>query len=295
MKEQPLFSSMHTHTKFCDGKDDIETMCSAAYEKSLFAIGFSSHAPIDKQLGFSTDWNMKSTLAEEYASQVLVTKERWRGKLNVFLGLEVDYIKGKRSLLDGDIIKLNLDYIIGSVHYLFPENGAQSFTVDGPQEEFDKGLNEGFNGDAKKLMHAYYDAVGEMIQAGGFDIIGHADLIKRNTIGKNLWPYEEEVERQNEIASMADKAGLVFEVNTGGINRNKIQETYPSLAFLKIIKKFKVPVIITADAHCAKDIIGNYDTALNTLELADINEHLLFTGKNNKKAVWQVEKIIKNY
>jgi len=294
MNEQPLFSSMHTHTKFCDGKDDIETMCRAAYEKSLYAIGFSSHAPIDKQLGFYTDWNMKSTLAEEYASQVLVAKERWRGKLNVFLGLEADYIKGKRSPLDDDIIKLNLDYIIGSVHYLFPENGAPSFTVDGSQEEFEKGLNEGFNGDAKKLMRAYYDAVAEMIQAGGFDIIGHADLIKKNTYGKNLWPREEEVKRQNEIASMAAEAGLVFEINTGGINRNKIQETYPSLAFLKIIKKFKVPVIITADAHCAKDIIGNYDIALNTLESAEINEHLLFTGRTDTEAVWKKEKIIKN-
>jgi len=294
MNTQPLFTSMHIHTIFCDGKDDIETMCRTAYEKSLFAIGFSSHAPVDKQLGFFTDWIMKSSLAEEYASQVLVAKERWRGKLNVFLGLEVDYIRGKRSPLDGDIIKLNLDYIIGSVHYLYPENGAQPFTVDGPQEEFDKGLNEGFNGDAQKLMHAYYDAVGEMIQKGGFDIIGHADLIKKNTFGKNLWPQEDEAKRQNEIARMAAEAGLVFEVNTGGINRNKIPETYPSLAFLKIIKKFKVPVIITSDAHCAKDIIGNYDIALNTLVQAEINEHMLFTGKNNKKAVWQIEKIVKN-
>jgi histidinol-phosphatase (PHP family) len=294
MNTKPLFSSMHTHTKFCDGKDDIETMCRAAYEKSLFAIGFSSHAPVDKQLGFGTDWNMKSTLAEKYVSQVLVAKERWNGKINVFLGLEVDYIRGKRSPLDGDIIKLNLDYIIGSVHYLFPENGAQHFTVDGSREEFEKGLNEGFDGDAKKLMHAYYDAVAEMIQAGGFDIIGHVDLIKKNTYGKNLWPQEEEAKRQNEIARMASEAGLVFEINTGGINRNKIPETYPSLAFLKIIKKFNVPVIITADAHCAKDIIGNYDIALNTLEQADINEHLLFTGKTNTKAVWQKEKIIKN-
>jgi len=294
MNEQPLFSSMHTHTKFCDGKDDIETMCRAAYEKSLFAIGFSSHAPVDKQLGFSTDWNMKSSLAEEYASQVLVAKENWRGKLNVFLGLEVDYIKGKRSPLDSDIIKLNLDYIIGSVHYLYPENGAESFTVDGSQEEFEKGLNEGFNGDTQKLMHAYYDATAEMIQAGGFDIIGHADLIKKNTYRKNLWPQEAEDKRQNEIARMAAEAGLVFEINTGGINRNKIQETYPSLAFLKIIKKYNVPVIITADAHCAKDIIGNYDIALNTLESAEINEHLLFMGKTNKKAVWKKEKIMKN-
>jgi histidinol-phosphatase (PHP family) len=293
MSKQPLFSSMHTHTKFCDGKDDIETMCRVAYEKSLFAIGFSAHAPVDKQLGWETNWNMKSSLIDEYAAQVLAAKERWHGKLSVFLGLEVDYIKGKRSPLDGDITNLNFDYIIGSVHYLFPENGAQAFTVDGSLEELEKGLKEGFDGDAQKLMHSYYDAVAEMIRAGGFDIIGHADLIKKNTVGKNLWQKEAEAERQKEIAHIAKKAKLVFEVNTGGINRNKIQETYPSPSFLKIIKKFKVPVIITADAHCAKDIIGNYDIALKTLELAEIKEHLLFKGKTNKKVIWQKEKINK--
>jgi len=295
MKKQPLFSSMHTHTKFCDGRDDIETMCRAAYENSLYAIGFSSHAPVDKQLNLTNDWNMKSELAQEYASQVLAAKERWQGKLKVFLGLEVDYVKGKRSPLDGDIVSLNLDYIIGSVHYLYPENGAQPFTVDGPQEEFDNGLKDGFGGNAQRLMHSYYDAVAEMIKTGGFDIIGHADLLKKNTMGKNLWSIEEETERQKEIVRLAKKAKLLFEVNTGGINRKKIPETYPSLSFLKIIKKFNVPVIITADAHCARDIKGNYVIALNTLKSAGIKNHFILEEKTTKnKIVWKKEIIAKS-
>jgi histidinol-phosphatase (PHP family) len=53
-----LFSSLHTHTVFCDGKDDVETMCRTAFEKGLAAIGFSAHAPIGKT-GIETDWNMK--------------------------------------------------------------------------------------------------------------------------------------------------------------------------------------------------------------------------------------------
>jgi histidinol-phosphatase (PHP family) len=295
MKKQPLFSSMHNHTKFCDGKDDIETMCQAAYEKSLFAVGFSSHAPTDKQLGSVNGWNMKSELVDEYVKEVRAAKERWQGKLKVFLGLEVDYIKGKRSALDDDIVKLNLDYIIGSVHYLFPENGAKAFTVDGSQEEFDNGLKDGYGGDAQKLMHAYYDAQAEMIKTGGFDIIGHADLLKKNTFGKNLWPQEAEAERQKEITQIAKKYKLIFEVNTGGINRNKIQETYPSLSFLKIIKKYNVPVIITADAHRARDINGNYVIALNTLKSAYIKKHLILKEKTiNSKSVWLKEIIIKN-
>jgi len=294
---KPLFSSMHTHTKFCDGKDDIETMCRAAYEKKLFAIGFSAHAPIDRQTGMNSNWNLKEEQVEKYTAEVYAAKERWRGKLNIFLGYEVDYIKGMRSPLDSDITSLNLDFIIGSVHYIFPENGAEPFTVDGPAEEFEKGLKEGFYGDAFALMNYYYNAQAEMISQGGFDILGHADLIKKNCIKKNLWPEESEIDRQKEIAELlhknntSGKTNTAVEVNTGGINRKKINELYPSPAFLRIIREFDIPVIITADAHRAEDIAGNYKVAHDALICANFKEHVLFNGRRRDMPVWQKEKI----
>ena len=290
--QERQFSSMHTHTIFCDGKDDVETMCRAAYEKKLAAIGFSAHAPIEKQTGLKSDWNLKEEKVEQYVEAVLAAKKRWQGKLDVYLGYEVDYIKGKRSPLDNDIKALNLDYIIGSVHYIFPENGAEPFTVDGPSEEFEKGLKEGFNSDAQALMNCYYDALSEMITQGGFDILGHADIIKKNCIKKNYWKEESEACRQKEIASLTANvkdSKIIFEVNTGGINRKKIDETYPSLSFLRIIKEFNIPVIITSDAHCSNDINGNYNIAIKTLVCADYKEHMLFKGKSNNIPVWKKE------
>jgi len=294
MSEQ-YFCSIHTHTVFCDGKDNVETMCRAAYEKQLHSIGFSAHAPIEKQIGSLSDWNLKDERVVEYVSEVLAAKERWKDKIKVFLGYEVDYIKGRRSPLDSDITALNLDYIIGSVHYLFPANGARFFTVDGSKEEFERGLNEGFNGNAKALMHSYYDAQIEMIEEGGFNILGHADLLKKNCNGKNYWKDEEELSRQREVARTAAKSGIIIEVNTGGINRKKIHDVYPSLSFLRIINEYKIPVIITADAHRAADINGNYDIALNTIKLADFKEHFILSDKNNKELIWQKADIQKNY
>ncbi|MCL2440438.1 MAG: histidinol-phosphatase [Treponema sp.] len=291
MISQPLFTSIHNHTIFCDGKDDIETMCYTAYNKKLFAIGFSAHSPIEKQIGRESGWNLKEENVKSYVSEVLAAKERWKGRLNVYLGYEADYIKGRRSPLDSDITSLNLDYIIGSLHFLCPENNTKPFTVDGPIEEFEKGLNEGFNGDAQALMHCYYDTMLEMINEGGFDILGHADLLKKNCQNKNYWPEKTEISRQREIACAAAKANIVVEVNTGGINRKKINDIYPSLSFLKIFREFNVPVIITADAHKAIDIDGNYEIAQKTLILADFKEHLLLNGKINGKAVWKKEKL----
>jgi len=290
MKTRPL-SSIHTHTIFCDGRDDVETMCRTAYEKNLFAIGFSAHSPIEKQIGSESGWNLKEENVSKYTAEVLAAKQRWQGKIPVFLGYEVDYIKGRRSALDSDITALNLDYTIGSVHYLFPENGANFFTVDGSMEEFERGLSEGYAGDALALMHKYYDAQAEMIKKGGFDILGHPDLLKKNCKDKNYWAKEAELERQREIARLAADAGIVIEVNTGGINRKKTCDVNPSLPFLQLICEYKVPVIITSDAHCANHIDGNYDIALNTIKLADINEHVLFNGRVNGKPIWQKEKL----
>jgi histidinol-phosphatase (PHP family) len=165
------------------------------------------------------------------------------------------------------------------------------FTVDGPSEEFENGIKNGFGGDAEALMHGYYDAQAEMITTGGFDILGHADLIKKNCEENKPWPEESEACRQREIANAASSAGLTAEVNTGGINRKKIKSVYPSQFFLQLFHEYNVPVIITSDAHSAEDINGNYDIALQSLFCVDIKDHMIFLGKNNGKALWKKEKI----
>jgi histidinol-phosphatase (PHP family) len=269
-------------------------MCQAAFDKNLISIGFSGHSPNYKKTGIKTKWNMSEEATGEYIAQVLEAKKRWRGKLDVYLGLEVDYIKGLRCAIDDDIKELNLDYTIGSVHYVVPSNGIPLFTVDGQSEEFINGLNEGYGGRGEMLMHSYYDALAEMIAIGGFDILGHADILKKNCENKNYWNAEIEAVRQREIAKAAAQANIVVEVNTGGLTRKKINDMYPSLGFLRLFCEYGVPAIITADAHRAEHINGNYDVALQTLINAGYSEHVLFCGKNNGKAVYKKEIIQKN-
>ena len=288
---QVRLSSIHTHTVFCDGRDDVETMCRSALSKGLSAIGFSAHGPVFRKTGFKTNWHLPDERLDAYIAEVLAARQRWQGKLAVYLGLELDYIKGLRSALDNDIRALNLDYIIGSVHYVVPQNGAEPFTVDGPPDEFEKGLREGFGGDMEALLHCYWDAMAEMIALGGFDILGHADLAKANIRDQSLFSAESGTCRQAEIARAAARAGLTVEVNTGGLNRGRIQEVYPSLPFLRLFHEQKVPAIITADAHCAADLDGHYGIAAKTLLAAGYTEHVLFEGKNNGNAVWKRENL----
>ncbi|MDR2158473.1 MAG: histidinol-phosphatase [Treponema sp.] len=284
------YSSLHTHTVFCDGADEVETMCRAAFAKGLSAIGFSAHAPVTGKTGIRTGWHLPDENMERYLDEVRAAKRRWEGKIPVYLGLEVDYIRGFAGPLDRDIQETGADYLIASVHFVTPPRG-RLFTVDGPPEEVELGIREGFSGDGEALAACYWETVAEMIRAGGFDILGHADLVKKNNLRLRFFDPEGGSFTRNlaETARLAGEAGIVVEVNTGGINRGRIDETYPSPAFLREFRKHGVPAIITADAHRAEDLDGNYDEARRTLLAAGYTEHHLFEGRKAGKAVWCAE------
>ena len=301
---EKIFSSLHTHTTFCDGKDDVETMCRTAYEKGLAAIGFSAHAPVGAT-GLKTSWHLKDSRLGEYVDEVNAARRRWEGRLAVYLGLEVDYIKGLRSPLDRDIQELNLDFAIGSVHYLAPPRGGP-FTVDSSAEEMEKGIAAGFGGDGEAMMNAYWDTVMEMIALGGFDIVGHIDLVKKtngdftgsqdsarslgSTGSRGRWFNRESglyTRRLEEAAAAISAGGLVVELSTGALNRRYHNETYPSLPILRLLRRYNVPVMISADAHRAADLDGFYPIACQMLFEAGYKSHVVFKGRKNGQPIWQ--------
>jgi histidinol-phosphatase (PHP family) len=282
------YSSIHTHTVFCDGADGVETMCRAAFAKGLLSIGFSAHAPVTGKTGIKTGWHLPDEDLEKYLGEVRAAKRRWEGRLPVYSGLEVDYIRGLVGPLDWDIQALGIDYLIASVHFVIPPPG-KPFTVDGPPEEVERGIREGFSGDGEALAACYQETVAEMIRAGGFDILGHADLVKKNNFRLRFFDPAGDAFSggRAEIARLAGEAGIVVEVNTGGINRKWINETYPSPAFLREFRERGVPALITADAHRAEDLDGSYDEARRTMLAAGYTEHHLFEGRRAGKAVWR--------
>ncbi|MDR2304074.1 MAG: histidinol-phosphatase [Treponema sp.] len=289
------FSSFHTHSIYCDGTDEIETICRSAFEKGLVSLGFSSHAPLSLCWHAvteipDTDWHMKAEKFPAYLAEIEEARKRWAGKLDIYSGLEADYMEGLASPAELHRRLSGLDYIVGSVHYLVP-SGEAPFTVDGPLEETERGFREGFGGDGEAFTGKYWDTVGEMIGKGGFDILGHVDLVKKNNGEGRFFDPEDAhyLRRAGEIAESASQAGIVVEVNTGGINRGRIPETCPSVKILRFFREAGVPALITADAHRAEDLDGHYGIALQTLREAGYGEHVLFQGRCNGKAVWEHE------
>ncbi|MDR2501476.1 MAG: histidinol-phosphatase [Treponema sp.] len=271
---------MHTHTAFCDGHGGVEDFCRAAWDRGFVSLGFSAHAPVYRKTGIVSDWHLQEEQLSAYLEAVHAARRRWEGKLPVYLGLEVDYIPGLMGPQDADYRGLGLDYLIGSVHYV-PSPWGGMMLVDSSAEEFQRDLGGVFRHDGEALMEAYWDAQLGMIRAGGFDILGHMDLIKKNNAQEQWFSSSSEGYNRRAAANAAALAhsSAVVEVNTGGLNRGSVQETYPSAAILRLLWEQGVPAIVTADAHRPEHLGGFYETARETLLRAGYTHALLFTGQ----------------
>jgi histidinol-phosphatase (PHP family) len=271
-----MLSCLHTHTNYCDGAADIETMCQAAYDKGLVSLGFSSHAPVP----LLSEWHMKKADLSAYLAEVREAAERWAGRLEIWTGLEIDYIEKLSSPADSFYDSLALDYRIGSVHYLRQGAGQQSedfFTVDGSEKELEEGLQHGFAGNSEKLIQAYWEAVAKMLSAGGLTIVGHLDLIRKYNQDDAFFTDTSKAWQDGaaEALRAAAKSGVIIEINTGGMNRGIMRSPYPNLELIKEMKKLHIPVMINADAHKPEHLGGYYETARDTLVNAGYTESII--------------------
>ncbi len=251
--------SVHTHSTFCDGKADARTMAEAAFAHHYTHLGFSAHAPVP----FKTRWNLPWERAQSYVETVRALAQEFEQKgMKIFLGLETDYAPGITMPDNPAYDVFGLDYRIGSVHYITAP-GEEPFTVDEPQEEFARNvLRWEPDGDYRRIWKRYWQYMSEMIARGGFDIIGHFDLVKKNN-PDGRWFDEQDpayLDAAFQAVELAAEKQLVAEINTGGIARGKHHEAYPSVRILKRMHERGLRLTLGDDAH-APSHIGTYQHA----------------------------------
>ncbi|MDR0382557.1 MAG: histidinol-phosphatase, partial [Spirochaetaceae bacterium] len=195
-----------------------------------------------------------------------------------------DFIENAVCAADFNRDKLGLDYLIGSVHYVTP-----SGTVDCSSDEFEALVNNDFGGDAMALADRYWDCMELMLGKGGFDIVGHADIVKKNNNGDRWFSQNDShyVKRVERIACLIAESGIVTEINTGAMTRYAATEPYPSTQILRLLQRRGVPVTINSDAHRPEHIDGFYGEARRLLLETGFTRHCLFQGRVDGEPVWK--------
>ena len=81
-------TNYHSHCLFCDGRANMEDFIRFAISEGFTSYGISSHAP----LPFSTAWTMEWDRMDDYLSEFSRLKKKYADKIELAIGLEIDYL-----------------------------------------------------------------------------------------------------------------------------------------------------------------------------------------------------------
>jgi histidinol-phosphatase (PHP family) len=248
----------HIHTTFSDGKAAPEENIIRAISSGLNEIGFSEHINL-----FVADqkWCMDTGRIHEYISYIKKLKKSYP-EIKIKTGLEVDYFTGKEEEIYKFLNHLELDYIMGSVHYLGEK------TVDSGPEFYE-------NRDIDELYEIYFNYVNEAVASGLFDIIAHCDLIRIY----NFKPSANPEKFYRRLAGNMKIHDVAFELNTNGRNR-PLGDFYPDRRFLNIFREENVSVCVNSDAHIPTRIGQYFDEAYALLKDAGFKEMAVFNKRD---------------
>ena len=261
-------SSVHVHSKLCDGKNTLDELAVTAWKAGLKTLGFSghSHTPCD------IEYCMTRSRTALYRAQVAKLKERYAGKMDILCGLEWD--------LNSDDDPAAYDYTIGSAHYIRGPKTGRYYEIDFRPADLAACIQDDFDGDGLAVVEAYFRNV-EQVVAHKPTILGHFDLIKKINGGNKF--FDEDAPRYRAAAGAALEAaaaaGVVMEVNTSGVYRGYRKDFFPGEALLRRWRELGGEVVITADAHEAKALTFGYEEA--AAQLKDLGyDHVQVLGKD---------------
>lgn len=261
-------SSVHVHSKLCDGKNTLDELAVTAWKAGLKTLGFSghSHTPCD------IEYCMTRSRTALYRAQVAKLKERYAGKMDILCGLEWD--------LNSDDDPAAYDYTIGSAHYVRGPKTGRYYEIDFRPADLAACIQDDFDGDGLAVVEAYFRNV-EQVVAHKPTILGHFDLIKKINGGNKF--FDEDAPRYHAAAGTALEAaaaaGVVMEVNTSGVYRGYRKDFFPGEALLRRWRELGGEVVITADAHEAKALTFGYEEA--AAQLKDLGyDHVQVLGKD---------------
>jgi len=279
--------NLHTHSIYSDGKSQPREIVEEAVRQGLTTLGFSEHSP----LPFDNNFSVKEADMPRYVAEIAQLKEEFKGKIDIYCGLEADYLTGVSEPFAVTKEKYHLDYLIGGVHLVInpvfrqaqrpkaPEpvegptpsiNPDEIWFIDGPKwEVYDEGLQKLFDGDIRRAVHRFYEQSNEMIENEPFDVIAHFDKIKMHN--RDRYFNEDEPWYRKlalETLDLIREKGLVMEINTRGIYKKRYNGFYPSPWLMEEAYKMGIPALISADAHHFSEITLEFEAAEEALKKA---------------------------
>ncbi len=234
----------HTHTPRCNhAVGSLDDYITKAIQQQFNEYGINDHATMKwlpeecKQTGLG----MNPEEITEYIKDFKAAREKYGTKIQIKLGLEVDYYHDMMPKMKGYLQPYlhEFDYLYGSIHVLLTNGRAWGIDDESFQSFYPKlGID--------KVYIQYYSELVNMINTGFFDVVGHMDLPKKF----NQIPEDKDLIHSYtlKVLDAAKKKDIAIEINTSGFRR-PCKEQYPSDMIIKQIAEMEIPIVIGSDSH----------------------------------------------
>lgn len=243
----------HVHTRFSgDNESDPAACCEAAIAAGLSGICLTDHFEGDPDSWLRGRLDLEACLASH-----LALKDRYRGRLDVLIGLEVGWHAGAPDEVALLLQRHPFDLLLGSVHY-----------VGGVPVAYAPELPPIFeaNPDHRTILGPYFEAVLEMVCSRMFHVAGHADMIFTHACRhyRDL-SWKDYASEAAAIARAMVRTGTVPEINTGGLQCG-FPDTTPEGGFLaEYSRAGGREVTFGSDAHRPERVGANFAEAAGIL------------------------------
>ena len=240
----------HTHTRRCGhavGED--REYVEAAIAAGIKQLGFSDHAPMvfpapPYPADFYSGFRMKREETADYFASIRSLAARYRGQIEITVGLEVEYYPDCFPLFSEFIAPFAPDYLILGQHFTGGElDGIPSFRETANAAE----------------LSAYYDGVLAAIRTGAFFYIAHPDVFNYRGDEET---YRAVTRRFLEAAKPYDP---LLEINRLGLYDGR---HYPREAFWELAGELGFRAIVGLDAHDPA-VFRDEETPRRALALAE--------------------------
>jgi histidinol-phosphatase (PHP family) len=253
--------TLHSHTEFCDGKAQMEAFAREAVARGFAVYGFSPHSPIP----IESTCNMTRYHVDDYFREFDRIRSTYGDKVKFLKSMEIDYLGPHWGPAVPYFTDMELDYRIGSVHFI-PSQQGDYVDIDGRYENFRKKMDQHFHNDIRYVVETFYAQSCRMVEEGGFDIIGHLDKIGHNAAHFSSGIESEDWYRAL-VGDLIDRViakGLIVEINTKALaDHNRF---FPSIDHWQRLVDAKVELVVNSDAHVPALINAGRDQAFAILD-----------------------------
>ncbi len=256
----------HMHGNFCGhAEGELEEYVLEALGKGFLEIGFSAHLP--KVVDPDPYHAMLENRLPDYVALIEHLQMKYRGNISIKLGIEADYFPGLEEKTRELLAKYPFDYVLGSLHFL----GDWHFSSKAGRHRYD-------SEDPAEVFPRYFEILADMIRSGLFDVLAHADALRKETFEPGPGSQKDYVR----LAGLLAAHGMAIEVNTAGLRRGA-GSIYPDRLLLEACGAEGVPVTLGSDAHTPADVGRDFRYAFRLLEESGIADMAIFEGRKMER------------